>query len=196
MNMKHSLEPSSLELQEVLTALYQASFVPETTMPHYRPDGATDQWALDLRIGLSDHSLLHPIAQHLGQLILSRGVTQIVGRGYGSAFLLGGIVATNPAFCGGIIRETAKAYGFKKLIEGSIQNNRPVFLVDDVLSSGRSAGEALAVLQTQGFPVAGLATVFRYGWRRSEERLKDYQIPIYSLATLFPNCEPNNQGQH
>ncbi len=185
--MLHRIEPSRAELQEVLTALYDASFVADPATPHYRPDGTLDTWALDLRCGLSQHSLLSPIAREMGWMIGGAGVTQIAGSGYGSAFLLGGIVAANPGLCGGLIRDSAKPYGFRKLIEGSLTPDRPVFLVDDVLSSGRSAAEALTTLRDHGFHVAGLAVVFRYGWRPSDERLKEFGIPVYALATLFPN---------
>ncbi len=185
--MMHRIEPSSPELQEVLTALYQASFVPRTARPHYRPDGTTDEWALDLRLGLSQHALLSPIAQKMGRRIHAAGVRQIAGQGYGNAFLLGGLLAAAPGFQGGIIRDAAKPHGFRKLLEGSITTDRPVFLIDDILSSGRSAAASLAVLQSHGFAVAGLAVVFRYGWRKSDEHLKEYGVPIYSLATLFPN---------
>jgi len=183
--MMHRIEPSSPELKEVLTALYRTSFVPQTAMPHYRPDGTLDQWALDLRLGLSQHALLSPIAQKMGQIVTAAGVTQIAGSGYGSAFLLGGILAVTPTLRGGIIRDAAKPHGFRRQLEGSLQPDRPVFLIDDVLSSGRSAAHSLHVLQQHGFFVAGLAIVFRYGWRKSEERLEEYQVPIYSLATLF-----------
>ncbi len=183
--MMHRIEPSCPELQEVLSALYQASFVPGEAAPHFRPDGTTDAWALDLRLGLSQHSSLTPIAQKMGQAIRAAGVNQIAGKGYGSAFLLGGILAATPNLRGGIIRDTAKPHGFRKLLEGSLTTDRPVFLVDDVLSSGRSAAESLTVLQQHGFFVAGIAVVFRYGWRKSEERLKEHQIPVYSLATLY-----------
>ena len=186
--MMHRIVPSSPELQDVLTALYDASFVSRTAQPHYRPDGTADAWALDLRRGLSQHALLHPIAHEMGQIIAASGVNQIVGKGYGSAFLLGGILASTSNLRAGIIRDAAKLHGFRKLIEGSLTPDRPVFLVDDVLSSGRSAAESFAVLQQHGFSVAGSAVVFRYGWRKSEERLKEYQIPIHALATLYPNA--------
>lgn len=185
--MMHRIVPSRPELEEVLTALYQASFVTDAATPHYRPDGTTDAWALDLRLGLSQHFLLTPIARQTGRIISASGVNQIAGKGYGSAFLLGGILATSPDFRGGIIRDTSKPHGFRKLVEGSLTPDRPVFLIDDVLSSGQSAAESLNVLQQHGFSVAGIAVVFRYGWRKSEERLKEYEIPVHSLATLYPS---------
>ena len=185
--MLHRIETSRPELREVLTALYEASFISDPARPHYRPDGTLDTWALDLRRGLSQSPLLTPIAGQMGRMIDGAGVTQVAGSGYGCAFLLGGIVAATPGFCGGIIRDTTKAHGFRNLVEGSLAPGRPVFLVDDVLSSGRSAARAIAVLQEHGFTVAGLAVVFRYGWRPSDERLRDYQVPVHSLATLFPD---------
>ncbi len=190
--MLHRIEPSRPELHAALTALYQASFVARTTAPHFRPDGTTDAWALDLRLGLSQHALLLPAAQELGRIIRDAGVNQIAGKGCGSAFLLGGILATSADFRGGIIRDAAKPHGFRKRIEGSLQPGCSVFLVDDVLSSGRSAAEAVTVLQQHGYTVAGIAVVFRYGWRKSEERLREYQIPIYSLATLYPQEQRKN----
>lgn len=186
----HRIVSSRPELQEVLTALYQASFVAGEAAPHFRPDGTTDAWALDLRLGLSRHSLLTPIAHEIGRRVCAAGVNQIAGKGYGSAFLLGGILASTPSLRAGIIRDTAKPHGFRKRIEGSLTPDLPVFLVDDVLSSGRSAAEALTVLQQHGFAVAGLAVVFRYGWRKSAERLQAHQIPIHALATLYPEAKP------
>jgi orotate phosphoribosyltransferase len=183
----HRIVPSRPEFGEVLTALYDASFVPGTVQAHYRPDGKTDAWALDLRRGLSRHSLLAPVAREMGRLLTAAGVNQIVGKGYGSAFLLGGILASAPNLRAGIIRDVPKPHGFRNLLEGSVTNDRPVFLVDDVLSSGRSAAASLDILQQHGFTVAGLAVVFRYGWRKSEERLKEHQIPVHSLATLYPS---------
>ncbi len=185
--MMHRIVPSHPELRFLLTALYDASFVPGTAQPHYRPDGTPDAWALDLRRGLSQHSLLHPIAHKLGRVIRAAGVSQIAGSGYGSAFLLGGILAASPDFRAGILRDAHKPHGFRRLIEGSLTPDRPVFLVDDVLSSGHSAAEAITVLQQHSYTVAGIAVVFRYGWRNSEERLKEYQVLIHSLATLYPD---------
>ena len=192
--MMHRIESNSPDLQTVLAALYQASFVPQAAQPHYRPDGMADAWALDLRLGLSQHSLLMPIAYEMGRAIRAAGVSQIAGQGYGSAFLLGGILAASPDFRAGIIRDAPKPHGFRKLIEGSLTPDRPVFLVDDVLSSGKSAAESVHILQQHGFSVAGLAVVFRYGWRNSDARLKEYQIPLYSLATLYP-AEPQQGVQ-
>lgn len=184
--MKHRIIACDPGLEGSLKALYEASFVSASTMLHYRRNGDTDQWALDLRLGLSRHEVLLPIAREVGRLVSSKGASQIVGRGYGSAFLVGGVIATRPNMTGGIIREAAKPYGFRKLIEGGVTSRRPVFLVDDVLSSGRSAEEALIVLHECGFAVAGLIVIFRYGWRKSAERLAKYQLPVYPLATLFP----------
>ena len=187
--MMHRIVPSSPELHFLLTALYDASFIPGTAQPHYRPDGTTDAWALDLRLGLSQHSLLHPVAHKLGRIIRAAGVSQIAGKGYGSAFLLGGILAASPDFRAGIIRDAPKPHGFRRLLEGSLTPDRPVFLVDDVLSSGKSAAESLHILQQHGYTVAGIAVVFRYGWRNSDAWLQEYQVPIHSLATLYPNSE-------
>ena len=80
-----------------------------------------------------------------------------------------------------------KPQGFRQIIEGSLTPDRPVFLVDDVLSSGRSAAAAMTLLRQHGFPIAGLAVVFRYGWRSGRERLKDYGVSIHALAALYPN---------
>ena len=189
--MLHRIEPRRPELLGLLTALYRESFTADPATPHFRPDGNRDTWALDLRRGLSQSVFLTPVAREMGRLIQDSGVAQIAGSGYGSAFLLGGLLAVHPDFRGGIIRDAAKLHGFRRRLEGSLQPGRPVFLVDDVLSSGRSAAAALSVLREHDLPAAGLVVVFRYGWRRPEERLHEFGIPIYALATLFPSsAEP------
>ncbi len=185
--MLHRIEPRRPELLDLLTALYRESFTADPATPHFRPDGTRDTWALDLRRGLSQSAFLAPVAREMGRIVQEAGAAQIVGSGYGSAFLLGGLLAAHPDFRGGILRDAAKLHGFRRRLEGSLTPDRPVFLVDDVLSSGRSAAAALSVLREHAIPVAGLAVVFRYGWRNSAERLQEFGVPIYSLATLIPN---------
>jgi orotate phosphoribosyltransferase len=92
-----------------------------------------------------------------------------------------------------LIREARKPYGFHRIVEGGLNTERPVFIVDDILSSGKSALRAAVLLREEGFRAVGVLTVFRYGWKEGLERLQDAHLVAESLATLQRRAEGNSQ---
>ena len=57
-------------------------------------------------------------------------------------------------------------------------------LVDDVVSTGRSASLACEELQSAGYTVAAVLCVFRFGWRRLRPYFGRKRIEVIALATL------------
>jgi orotate phosphoribosyltransferase len=120
----------------------------------------------------------------MAAVLAHRSVYQIAAAGFGAFFLVGGILAVSIGFKGGLIRESRKDYGFRNLVEGSLDTHRPIFIVDDILSSGKSALGVAGLLRQEGFSPTGVLTVFRYGWRQGDGRLRQAGLSTESLATL------------
>jgi orotate phosphoribosyltransferase len=89
-----------------------------------------------------------------------------------------------PAFHGGFVRERRKPHGRRRLVEGPLDRSQPVVLLDDILNSGRSAARALALLQGDGYRVAGLMTLFNFTWSGGRARLEADGLWIDSLLDL------------
>jgi orotate phosphoribosyltransferase len=143
-------------------------------------------WSVDMRLPLSKGSLLGPVVMELISVLERHNICQIAGAGFGAFFLIGGILAEADYICGGLIRPSRKDYGFRRYIEGDLDRARPIFIIDDVLSSGSTALNAAAMLHKEGFQPAGVLTVLRLGWQGGDYRLRQAGLDSKCLATLFP----------
>jgi len=174
--------------------IYDASFFPSPEVGAGSDSAdVSGRWAVDLRVPLAKGRLLRLVAKEMAAVLAHRSVDQIVGAGYGAFLLVGGILTYGADLSGGLIRESRKSYGFSRIVEGGLDAERPVFIVDDILSSGKSALRAAVLLREEGFRAVGVLTVFRYGWKEGLERLQDAHLVAESLATLQRRAEGNSQ---
>jgi orotate phosphoribosyltransferase len=177
---------------ESVKRIYDASFFPS---PQMEASGDSEEvsgrWAVDLRVPLAKGRLLRLAAKEMAGVLAHHSVDQIAGAGYGAFLLVGGILMSGAGVNGGLIRESRKSQGFNRIVEGGLSAERPVFIVDDILSSGRSALRAAVLLREEGFRPVGVLTVFRYGWKEGLERLQDAHLVAESLAILQRRTEGN-----
>lgn len=152
--------------------------------PDCGPPGRT--WLLDTRVPLAQARLLRPIAARLVEVLVRRRVRQVVGRGYGSFLLVGGMLGADDRLRAGLVREARKDHGARRLIEGSLRREEPLIVVDDVISTGRSAAALVALLRAEGYDPQGVLALFRYGWRGGAATLGSLGIPVETLATIHP----------
>ena len=57
-------------------------------------------------------------------------------------------------------------------------------MFDDILNSGRSAARALSLLQSDGFEVVGLMTLFNFTWSGGRARMEGQGLWVDSLLDL------------
>ncbi|HVZ30692.1 MAG TPA: hypothetical protein VG839_09890 [Asticcacaulis sp.] len=117
------------------------------------------RWRFDLRRPLSDGKILAPVAAHIGEIIQSMGVYQIAGRGFGAFPLLGAIGAIHTDIRLGFVRETRKAYGFQRWIEGELDPDAPICIVDDFINRGLQTAKTWQILRHHGFDPSFAACV-------------------------------------
>jgi orotate phosphoribosyltransferase len=81
------------------------------------------------------------------------------------------------------VRKTAKGHGTGKRIEGNFQSGDPVVIVEDVITSGGSARQAIETVESEGGKVQGvLAVVDREEGGR--QRLNDLGYQVVVLTTV------------
>ena len=184
----HTITSRDPGIRWAVEEVYDRSFFWARERPYWKRDNGSprveaSRWALDTRVGLAHADLLAPIADALSIILRERGITQIAGYGYGSFLLMGALLRSASGLTAGMIRESRKQYGFRNRVEGALTNDVPTVIVDDIVSSGRSALRAAADLRVEGFKPVGVLAVYVYAGRRAELRLGARDLTLDALAT-------------
>jgi orotate phosphoribosyltransferase len=84
------------------------------------------------------------------------------------------------------VRPKPKEHGMGNQIEGEIQPNQRVVVVEDLISTGKSSLQVVDVLRQQGVTVAGMVSIFSYQFANAQEAFQTADVPFFSL-TDYPN---------
>ncbi len=82
------------------------------------------------------------------------------------------------------VRSGAKGHGRENRIEGGLEEGQRVVVVEDLVSTGGSALDAVEALRGAGAEVAGVAALFSYGLPAAEERFAAAGVPLRTLTTF------------
>ena len=190
--MNHSSSSTTLnpttysDLVELGRRLYEMSLVRRDSEMITDPRGQPIGWLLDTRIPMLNGHIFQEVGDVLGERLRSKGISQIAGYGFGAYSLVCAVLASRstPTFKGGFIRDQRKSHGRRRLVEGPLDRDKPVVLLDDILNSGRSAVRAVGLLQRDGFEVAGLTTLFNFTWSGGRTRVEAEGLWVDSLLDL------------
>lgn len=135
------------------------------TQPVLSRDGTSARWMLDsLAVTLSPRGaelagscLLELLKRFDGRQIATYGLTAV-------PILQSCILQSGGRYRGLLVRKERKEHGSLKLIEGQIDRDEPVVLIDDSVSSGMSMQEGCARLEQAGLRVEGGVCLVRFGW--------------------------------
>ncbi|PSQ90573.1 MAG: orotate phosphoribosyltransferase [Bacteroidetes bacterium QH_2_63_10] len=179
---------SRAELIEIGRRLYERALVRREDELITDPRGQPIGWLLDTRVPTLNGELFTEVGTVLADRLRERDAHQIVGYGFGAHPLVCSALSVNDGdgFRGGLIREERKEHGRRRLVEGPIDADEPVVMVDDIINSGRSASEALTLLRGAGFTVEGLLTLFNFTWSSGQSRIEAEGLWVDSLLDLNP----------
>ena len=93
------------------------------------------------------------------------------------------------------VRSDSKKHGLKKQIEGRLAGNPKVVVIEDLISTGRSATEAVKILSSYA-KVLGVCSIMSYDFKKADENFKSLNLGYYSLTnclTLFSQALKKNQ---
>ena len=177
---------SRAELIEIGRRLYERALVRREDELITDPRGQPIGWLLDTRVPALDGELFTEVGAVLADRLRERDIRQIVGYGFGAHPLVCSVLSVSEGgeFKGGLVREERKEHGRRRLVEGPIDADRPVVMVDDIINSGRSASEALQLLRGADFTVEGLLTLFNFTWSNGQSRIEAEGLWVDSLLDL------------
>lgn len=80
------------------------------------------------------------------------------------------------------VRPDAKGHGRKNQIEGFIEKNQNVVVVEDLISTGKSSLNAVKALKEASITVKGMIAIFTYGFDIAAENFKKEGINLETLS--------------
>lgn len=84
----------------------------------------------------------------------------------------------------GYVRSGAKGHGRQNQIEGKLEKDQKVVVVEDLISTGGSVIEVVNVLREAGAEVLGVVSIFTYGMKKGLERLAEANVKNISLTNF------------
>ena len=80
------------------------------------------------------------------------------------------------------VRPKPKEHGMGNQIEGYYQEGQPVVVIEDLISTGKSSLQVVDVLRAAGVQVAGMVSIFSYGFDVATKAFEEKQVKFYSLT--------------
>jgi len=79
-------------------------------------------------------------------------------------------------------RSQAKDHGTKSMIEGRIEKETPVVVIEDLISTGKSSLEIVRGLKDYGLKILGVAGIFSYDFDKAKDAFQLEKVPFYTLT--------------
>lgn len=80
------------------------------------------------------------------------------------------------------VRSSAKEHGTGQRIEGDYNGFSSVFVIEDLVSTGKSSLSAVDALRESGLEIKGLMAIFTYGFPDAIQRFKESDCSFFTLT--------------
>lgn len=89
----------------------------------------------------------------------------------------------------GYVRSGSKDHGRQNRIEGKLEPDQKVVVVEDLISTAGSSIETVSALREAGAEVLGIVSIFTYGLKKGVDRLSEANVTNHSLSDFETVCE-------
>ncbi len=154
----------------------------------------------DNRLVLSYPEIREFIANSMSQIIKKKYGNDISIAGVATgAIAIGMMIAERLNLPYAYIRPESKGHGLKNQIEGNINKNSDVVVIEDLISTGKSSLNAIDALKSNGHKVMGMLSIFSYNFEFANKKFNSEKITVNSLAdynTLVEIIQSNGDLSH
>ncbi len=137
----------------------------------------------DNRVTLSYPIIRNYIRENLAKQIEELyGKPEMIAGVATGAIGIGALVADymNVPFC--YVRPEAKGHGRQNKIEGHLEPNTNVIVVEDLISTGKSSLMAVEAIKEAKANVKGMVAIFSYGFNIAEENFNNAKVNLNTLS--------------
>lgn len=82
------------------------------------------------------------------------------------------------------VRSSSKVHGLENLIEGKLDKNSKVVVIEDMVSTGKSSVAAVKAVEETGAKVLKTYSIFTYGLQKSKNAFKEINHTYQALCTV------------
>jgi orotate phosphoribosyltransferase len=82
------------------------------------------------------------------------------------------------AYC----RPEPKAHGLKRQLEGKVDKDAKIVVLEDLISTGGSSLKVVDYMRAEGFNILGMAAIFTYGFQLAEDNFKKANCTCVTLG--------------
>lgn len=80
------------------------------------------------------------------------------------------------------VRPEPKSHGRQNQIEGQLERDQTVVVIEDLISTGKSSLNAVDALMQSGANVKGMLAIFTYGFQKAQENFENKGIALNTLS--------------
>lgn len=155
------------------------------TSPFVWASGLNSPIYCDNRITLSFHKIRTHIRQEFVNIILEKyGKPDIIAGVATGGIALGVLVAQELGLPFAYVRSEKKAHGLANQIEGIVEKDNSVIVIEDLISTGGSSLNAVEALREAGANVKGMVAIFSYGLESAIENFSKADCELTTLTNF------------
>ena len=137
----------------------------------------------DNRIILSYPSIRNYVREQMGkQVERLYGKPDVIAGVATGAIGIGMLVAEYLGLPFIYVRPEAKSHGRQNQIEGNLEPNQSVVVIEDLISTGKSSLNAVEALKNSGANVKGMLAIFTYGFDVANDNFEKYGLDLHTLS--------------
>lgn len=137
----------------------------------------------DNRTTLSFPQIRNYLKENLAKLIEKEyGKPDVIAGVATGAIAIGVLVAQHLNIPFIYVRPEPKSHGRKNQIEGYLEDNKNVVVVEDLISTGKSSLNAVIALKEAGANVKGMVAIFSYGFNVALTNFEKANIKLNTLS--------------
>lgn len=80
------------------------------------------------------------------------------------------------------VRPEAKSHGRKNQIEGLLEKDQTVVVIEDLISTGKSSLNAVEALEKNGAKIKGMIAIFTYGFDIAKKNFEQKEVDLHTLS--------------
>ena len=137
----------------------------------------------DNRTTLSFPPIRNYLRENLANLIEQEyGKPDVIAGVATGAIAIGVLVAQHLNVPFVYVRPEPKSHGRKNQVEGLLEKNKNVVVVEDLISTGKSSLNAVQALKDEGANVKGMVAIFSYGFEIANENFSKANVKLNTLS--------------
>ena len=136
----------------------------------------------DNRLALSYPKVRDYLIYTMSRKAIEMGKYDVVAGVATSGIAYGALIASDQNKPMIYVRSKAKAHGRQNLIEGHLEGNEKVLIIEDLISTGGSSLKAVEAVRATGCEVVGVVAIFSYGFEKAFKAFAEAECPMETLS--------------